>query len=102
MQTLRETHRLDGQPGTDLLACAWRQDGLLLASGDTAGTVRLWEPSASPPRQRAVRVGMKNASISHTVAFSPEGRHLAVTSADGLIYLLRLANPGEVYRLPSP
>jgi hypothetical protein len=32
----------------------------------------------------------------HALALTPEGRFLAVANADGSIYLLRLAGPGEV------
>jgi hypothetical protein len=32
----------------------------------------------------------------HSIALSPEGRHLAVANPDGTVYLLRLAERGEV------
>jgi hypothetical protein len=36
----------------------------------------------------------------HAVALSPEGRHLAVSHPNGRVYVLRLAKPGAVYRVP--
>jgi hypothetical protein len=40
-----------------------------------------------------------NVPWLHAITFSPEGRHLAVGNPDGTVYILRLAEPGEVFRV---
>jgi hypothetical protein len=35
----------------------------------------------------------------HNIAFSPEGRHLAVCNPNGAVYILRLAKRGEVFKV---
>ena len=35
------------------------------------------------------------------IAFTPEGRHLAVANPRGTVYVLRLAKPGEVFEVPA-
>jgi serine/threonine protein kinase len=97
--TLREKQRLEGHTST-VLTGAWRADGRLLATaGCTDGTVRLWDMDADPPRCEVLLVIPPNVPWVHAIAFSPEGRHLAVSNPDGTVYLLRLAKPGEVFRV---
>ncbi len=82
-------------------ACLWRADGgLLITTAQSDGVVRLWDPSATPLRGRAVRVARPGSAGPCLIALSPEGRHLAVSHPSGAIYVLRLAPPGAVYRLP--
>jgi hypothetical protein len=99
LATLREKHRLEGHTST-VLTGAWRADGRLLATaGCTDGTVRLWDMAAEPPRCKVLLVIPPNVPWLHAIAFSPEGRHLAVGNPDGTVYILRLAKPGEVFRV---
>jgi hypothetical protein len=99
LATLREKHRLEGHTST-VLTGAWRADGRLLATaGCTDGTVRLWDMDADPPRCQVLRVIPPNVRWLHAIAFTPEGRHLAVGNPDGTVYVLRLAKPGEVFRV---
>jgi WD40 repeat protein len=82
-------------------ACLWRADGgLLITTAQADGGVRLWDPSATPLRGREVRVARRGSAEPCRIALSPEGRHLAVSHPNGTIYVLRLAPPGIVYRLP--
>jgi len=98
LPTLREKRRLRGHTST-VLTGAWRADGRLLATaGCTDGTVRLGDLDADPPRCQVLRVIPPDVPWLHAIAFSPEGRHLAVGNPDGTVYVLRLAQPGEVFR----
>jgi serine/threonine protein kinase len=82
-------------------ACVWRADGgLLITTAQSDGAVRLWDPGATPLRGREVRVVRRGSAGPYPIALSPEGRHLAVSHPNGTIYVLRLAPPGTVYRLP--
>jgi serine/threonine protein kinase len=100
LPALGEKQRLEGHT-SPVLTAAWRADGRLLATaGCTDGTVRLWDMDAGPPRCKPLLVIPPNVPWLHAIAFSPEGRHLAVSNPDGTVYILRLAKPGEVFRVP--
>jgi WD40 repeat protein len=68
---------LEGQPGP-IAALAFSPDGETLASGGTAGVIRLWHP----PTDAGVLNGQTGAIQS--LAFSPDGRYLAAGGADGV------------------
>jgi WD40 repeat protein len=90
-------------PGHDstVLAAAWRADGgMLITAGETDGTVRLWNPATDPPGCEVLKVMPPDVRWVHALALSPEGRHVALTHPNGSVYVLRLANPGEVRRVP--
>jgi WD40 repeat protein len=100
LTTLQEKQRLEGHTST-VLSGAWRADGRLLATaGETDGTVRLWDLSSDPPRCKVLHVIPPKVPWLHQIAFSPEGRHLALTNPNGTVYILRLAPPGKVFRVP--
>jgi WD40 repeat protein/serine/threonine protein kinase len=97
----KQRRRLSGH-GSEVLSGAWRADGrLLVTAGSTDGTVRLWDPSGSLPRSRAIAVLPPNVRWLHGIALSPEGRHLAVCNPDGTVYVLRLAKQGEVFEVSA-
>jgi len=99
--SLRETRQLKGYT-SEVLTGAWRADGQLLATADaTAGTVRLWDLSGDAPRCKDLAVAPPNVRWLHALAFSPEGRHLAVGHPAGMVLVLRLAKRGEVFRVPA-
>ncbi len=80
---------------------SWRADGgLLVTVAETDGGVRLWDPGASPLRGQMIRIAPPEAPGTCSFALSPEGRHLVVAHPNGTIYVLRLAPPGQVFRLP--
>ena len=93
--------RLSGHK-SEVLSGAWRADGeLLVTAGSTDGTVRLWDITGASPWSRAIPVIEPNIKWLHSIALSPEGRHLAVANPDGTVYLLRLAKQGEVLRVAA-
>jgi hypothetical protein len=63
--------------------------------------VRLWDLSGDVPRSRALAVIPPDVAWVHGIALSPEGRHLAVCNPNGTVYLLRLADRGEVLEVPA-
>jgi len=106
LTTLRPKQTLEGTR-TYTVSLAWRADGRLLASDDAAdGKVRLWDLSANPPRGWALRLfpadtqQIPGQSV-HGVALTPEGRYLATANPDGTVYILRLAERGEVFQVPA-
>ncbi len=93
--------RLSGHK-SEVLSGAWRADGqLLVTGGSTDGTVRLWDMTRASPRSCAIPVIEPNVKWLHSIALSPEGRHLALANPDGTVYLLRLAKQGEVLRVAA-
>ena len=68
-------------------AVAASPNGLSFASGDDAGTVRLWD--AVTMRETSTLVS-HNGGVS-ALAFSPDGRHLAASYADSLAILWPLS-----------
>jgi hypothetical protein len=53
--------------------------------------------AAEPRREKSVSVYPKGQILK--VAFTPEGRHLAVANPDGTVYVLRLAERGVPFRI---
>jgi WD40 repeat protein len=88
--------------GSEVLSGAWRADGrVLITAGAIDGMVRLWDFRGRLPRSRALPVIQPGVKWLHGIALSPEGRHLAVCHPNGTVYLLRLAERGQVFRVPA-
>jgi WD40 repeat protein len=75
-------------PGGGSVALAFSPDGRLLASADSDGTIRLWNPLTGRAAGRPIHAGTGGGA--NALAFSPDGRLLASADADGTI---RLWNP---------
>jgi WD40 repeat protein len=100
---------------TSLAGLAVRGDGRMIAAVGRSyvgpdqppplwtynGVVRLWDVGVQPPRTRALSLFPRALGFA-AVAFSPEGRYLAVGAGDGQVYLFRLAERGRVAELPAP
>jgi WD40 repeat protein/tRNA A-37 threonylcarbamoyl transferase component Bud32 len=100
--TMREKQQLSGLR-TFAITTACRADGRLVVADDCEnGTVSLWNLGGDAPQHRSIRVQPATARWLHCAALSPEGRYLATANPDGTVYLLRLAEPGEVYEVPQP
>jgi WD40 repeat protein len=101
LETRTRRFRLAGHD-SEVLAGAWRGDGrLLITAGALDGTVRLWDLSGEKPHARVLSVIPPGVPWLHSIALSPEGRHLAVSNPNGTVYVLRLAKPGEVFKVAA-
>ncbi len=85
--TGKERHTLAGYKGS-VDALAWSADGKVLAGGAWDGTVKLWDPETGK-EQLSFHAGRGGKTLDwslsggggvRAVAFSPDGRHLAVAA----------------------
>jgi WD40 repeat protein len=83
-------HTLPGHATKDIgagAACAFSADGRLLATGDAAGQLRLWEVSSG---REAWRFDGHRAPVN-SVDFSPDGRLLVAASEDAPCFVWDVA-----------
>jgi WD40 repeat protein len=76
---------------------AFLPDGRTLATGSEFGKVQLWDWQ----RGEAVRTLQMRGDLYNAVAAAPDGRHLAVRSSAGAVYILRLAPPQAAEHAPK-
>jgi WD40 repeat protein/tRNA A-37 threonylcarbamoyl transferase component Bud32 len=85
-------------------AIGWNRAGTLLASGSVDGTVRVWEvPSAKPEgfsaTWREVGAPMRQGTSAYAVAFTHDGKLLAVGCADNQIRIWDMATQRQLAEL---
>jgi len=71
-----------------ICALAFQNTHGLLASASEDGVLQLW----SPERPNPLRATVKMPVAATKLAWSPDDTHLAVGSAAGIVYVLRVAN----------
>ena len=72
-----------------------RYDGRLMATGSAEeGILRLWEPGSETPRPFAYESELFG-SFADQVAFSSDGKFLAVGAGNGMIAVLKLPDPKD-------
>jgi WD40 repeat protein len=78
---------------------AWSPDGTILASGDSAGRVKLW--AADSRRETTVLAGAHEDAV-HSLVISPDGRRLVSGSADRLVKVWDVRTGRLVANLSRP
>jgi WD40 repeat protein len=73
-----------------ILGLSFHPGGKLLATASRDGTVRLWD--GSPPGKEVRSFDFRSSGPVYCVAFTPEGRYLAVGLQNGTIVILRVAS----------
>jgi WD40 repeat protein len=88
----------------DFTTLALCSEGSLLALGDRSGNVTLLDTGRLSVVGRIPAAGQETQGMLFAVAFSPDGRRLAVGTAQGQILLWDVANPARprlALRLPG-
>lgn len=85
----------EGRHSSAVEAVACSSDGLVLATGATDQTVRLWEVATG----KQIRCLEGHRGAVHTVAISPDGKTIASGSEDQTIRLWSAATGQELHRL---
>ena len=75
---------------------ALRRDGSVLAVADRAGTVTLFDTARQTVLERIKPSGGEAESLVLAIAFSPDGRDLALGSQQGTISIWSIAQPNRV------
>jgi WD40 repeat protein len=94
----RRELRLDGGKSASasrMWCLAWSRDGRYLASGGSDHWVRLWDARTG----KQVRALGRHEDVVWSVAFSPDGKHVASAGRrDGLVHLWDVSTGEPVYR----
>lgn len=89
-----------GPPSQQDFAVALSPDGRLLAAGDTAGKVVLWNVADPRHPSKLATLGGFSSTV-YSVAFGPGGRQLAAADNDGTIGQWDLSDPSRPVAEPT-
>jgi WD40 repeat protein len=92
VDALQDPARLLGWHEQTIVAAAFSRDGRWMASGDSAGEVRLWSLAAAPESPLRTLSGDGGSGI-RDLAFDPAGRRLAVAVTAGAVQVWDLEGP---------
>jgi len=74
-------------------AWAFSPDGKTIAAAGEEPVVRLWDVSATPPKERAALRPPSKGSMARDIAFAPDGKTLAVAHHEGTVRVWDLGSP---------
>lgn len=77
---------------------AWRSDGTIIASGDVAGSIRMWSFQGEAFAQLLMTIDAHDGMVAE-IAFSPDGDTLVSASWDGTVKLWRVADGAHIETL---
>ncbi|MCC6615968.1 MAG: helix-turn-helix domain-containing protein [Anaerolineae bacterium] len=83
-----------------VIPIAWSPDGTTIATGDSEGTIRLWDLTSDDPNASA-RVISGHDLQYNALAFSPDGLTLASGSWDGIVNLWDVDSGSLIETLPG-
>jgi len=76
--------------------------GTVIATGSSnGGVLQFWQPTAPGFPTRAIGPG-PFGEVLYGVAFTPDGRYLATANHNSTVFILKLAEPGEMFSVVGP
>ncbi len=81
-----------------VLAVAFSPDGTLLATGDSRGSILIWEVTS----RRAIYRMLSHASRITSLVWHPNGQQLASSSTDGTIRIWQINTSSQIHMLQHP
>jgi WD40 repeat protein/serine/threonine protein kinase len=92
--------------GVRTTSVSWSPDGKRLASAGDDGIIRIWDPATreevvAPLKGHDERRVIPQFGLIRSLAWSPDGTHLASAGLDGAVKIWDVAGSREVFALPA-